>query len=432
MAADHRAARGAGAAAQEGRQPARHDPRRPADPPGQRPGRRLEPGTPRPASSRSSGRTSPRASPSPRRRSSSSPASRCRRSPASRGWSPPPRRRVPVQRRADRLHRRHRPGALGAGAPRSRSTRSRARTRSTPARSTARGLPRRARRPASTLAADQLHPLAKEALASSGFADLIRTNMYASIVARAVELVHAFAEAIDIIDAYRRPGRAARALAEPARRRRLGHRGAARAALPPLRGGRGRPQSRSAQIVPPTSQNQAAIEADLVVAAKEVLELPHDAATHPPRADDPELRPLHQLRDPLPRSDHRQGVTVRRDPRPGRRTAERPDDCARPRLRLRRAHPRRRRRGLRRRRAALVRGPRAVATSSRSGSSTCSSSSTCRATGPASSSTRSPAWNPARCGCGRSRRSSTGPVPSSGRVARPSRAPRTSCRSSRC
>ena len=56
-----------------------------------------------------------------------------------------------------------------------------------------------------TLAGGQLHPLAREALAASGFAEVIRTNMYASIVARAVELVHAFAEAIDIIDAYRPP-----------------------------------------------------------------------------------------------------------------------------------------------------------------------------------------------------------------------------------
>jgi coenzyme F420-reducing hydrogenase alpha subunit len=127
-------------------------------------------------------------------------------------------------------------------------------------------------------AADQLHPLAREALDASGYAELIRTNMYASIVARAVELVHAFAEALDIIDAYRppaeplvpwqsRPGVAAWATEAP--RGLLFHRyevdEAGRVA--------------SAQIVPPTSQNQAAIEADLVVAAKEVLDMPHDAAT---------------------------------------------------------------------------------------------------------------------------------------------------------
>ena len=37
---------------------------------------------------------------------------------------------------------------------------------------------------------------------------------------------------------------------------------------------------RAAQVVPPTGENQAAIEADLVVAAKQVLDLPHAEATH--------------------------------------------------------------------------------------------------------------------------------------------------------
>jgi coenzyme F420-reducing hydrogenase alpha subunit len=36
---------------------------------------------------------------------------------------------------------------------------------------------------------------------------------------------------------------------------------------------------RHAQIVPPTSQNQAAIEADLTQFAPQVLGLPHDEAT---------------------------------------------------------------------------------------------------------------------------------------------------------
>ena len=128
------------------------------------------------------------------------------------------------------------------------------------------------------LAGEQLHPLAKEALAASGYADLIRTNIYASIVARAVELVHAFAEAIDIIDAYRvpseplvawqsRPGVAAWATEAP--RGLLFHR------YEVDEFGR----IRTAQIVPPTSQNQAAIEADLIVAAKQVLDLPHAEAT---------------------------------------------------------------------------------------------------------------------------------------------------------
>ena len=129
------------------------------------------------------------------------------------------------------------------------------------------------------LAADQLHPLAKEALDASGYAELIRTNIYASIVARAVELVHAFAEAIDIIDAYRppaeplvpwqsRPGVAAWATEAP--RGLLFHRYEVDEA--------GR--VKSAQIVPPTSQNQAAIEADMTSFAPAILDEPHDVATH--------------------------------------------------------------------------------------------------------------------------------------------------------
>ncbi len=129
-----------------------------------------------------------------------------------------------------------------------------------------------------TLAADQLHPIAREALAATGLAGQVRTNVYASIVARAVELTHAFAEAIDIIDAYRppaeprvawssRPGVAAWATEAP--RGLLFHRYEVDEA--------GR--IRGAQIVPPTAQNQDAIEADLVVAAKGVLDLTHAAAT---------------------------------------------------------------------------------------------------------------------------------------------------------
>jgi len=128
------------------------------------------------------------------------------------------------------------------------------------------------------LAAGQLHPLAKEALEESGQSDLIRTNIYASIVARSVELVHAFAEALDIIDAYRpptdplvpwtsRPGVAAWATEAP--RGLLFHR------YEVDEMGR----IRAAQIVPPTSQNQAAIEKDLITAAAGVLDLPHAEAT---------------------------------------------------------------------------------------------------------------------------------------------------------
>jgi len=130
-----------------------------------------------------------------------------------------------------------------------------------------------------TLNADRLHPLAAEALASIGLADEIRRNPFWSIAARAVELVHAIAEAIDIIDAYQRPLRAAADWAPRA--------GSAGWATEAPRGLLFHHYDldddglvSAAQIVPPTSQNQASIEADLTAFAPSILGLPHDHATH--------------------------------------------------------------------------------------------------------------------------------------------------------
>ncbi len=129
-----------------------------------------------------------------------------------------------------------------------------------------------------TLNAARLHPLAAEALTRTGLAEQIRVNPYWSIAARAVELVHATAEAIDIIDAYQRPDRAFTPWQPRA--------GAAGWATEAPRGllfhhyeidERG--LVAGAQIVPPTSQNQAAIEADLTTFAPSVLALPHGEAT---------------------------------------------------------------------------------------------------------------------------------------------------------
>jgi sulfhydrogenase subunit alpha len=130
-----------------------------------------------------------------------------------------------------------------------------------------------------TLAAEQLHPVARDALARTGLADAIRRNPYRSIVARAVELVHAAAESLDIIDDYRPPERPATAWtpgpgvgawATEAPRGLLFHR------YELDEHGR----IAHARIVPPTSQNQAAIEADLSDFAPSVLHLSHEAATH--------------------------------------------------------------------------------------------------------------------------------------------------------
>ena len=128
-----------------------------------------------------------------------------------------------------------------------------------------------------TLAGDRLHPLAAEALAATGLAEEIRVNPYRSIVARAVELVHAAAEARDIVADYRapetalaawraRPGTAAWATEAP--RGLLFHRYEIDE--------RGRVAE--ARIVPPTSQNQAAIEEALVTVAPGVLDLPEETA----------------------------------------------------------------------------------------------------------------------------------------------------------
>jgi coenzyme F420-reducing hydrogenase alpha subunit len=130
-----------------------------------------------------------------------------------------------------------------------------------------------------TLNADRLHPLAALALASTGLADKIRVNPFWSIVARAVELVHAIAEAIDIIDAYERPDRASVPwTARP---------GSAAWATEAPRGLLFHHYEiddvgliAAAQIVPPTSQNQASIEADLTAFAPAVLGLPQLEATH--------------------------------------------------------------------------------------------------------------------------------------------------------
>ena len=130
-----------------------------------------------------------------------------------------------------------------------------------------------------TLAGEQLHPEARAALDRIGLAEEIRRNPYWSIAARAIELVHAVAEAIDIVDGYVPPDRPAESWTPGP--------GTASWATEAPRGllfhhyeldERGR--IASAKIVPPTSQNQAAIEADMTAFAPSILDDPHDVATH--------------------------------------------------------------------------------------------------------------------------------------------------------
>ncbi len=130
-----------------------------------------------------------------------------------------------------------------------------------------------------TLNAEKLHPLAREALGTLGLAREIRRNPFWAIAARAVELVHATADAIDIVEAYSPPDAPSVAW-EP----RAGTTGWATEAPRGLLFHRYDVDEQGlvkhARIVPPTSQNQAAIEADLTDFAPSVLALPHADASH--------------------------------------------------------------------------------------------------------------------------------------------------------
>jgi len=124
---------------------------------------------------------------------------------------------------------------------------------------------------------DMLSPMARKALETSNLKFPIK-NPFLSIVARSLELVHAFEESLRLIDAYEEP--------VPSR-------------VPVLpRGGEGRhiteaPRGmlyhryvldqagiiKDAQIIPPTSQNLKRIEDDLRSYVPDVIDLPLEEAT---------------------------------------------------------------------------------------------------------------------------------------------------------
>ena len=129
-----------------------------------------------------------------------------------------------------------------------------------------------------SLNADQLHPVAREALDASGLATQIARNPYWSIAARAVELIHASASALDIVESYKQPTRPLVSWTP-----RGGEAGWGSEAPRGLcwhhydvdDDGR----ILAAQIVAPTGQNQGMIERDLAGFAPQVLSLPHAEAT---------------------------------------------------------------------------------------------------------------------------------------------------------
>lgn len=127
------------------------------------------------------------------------------------------------------------------------------------------------------LFADRLHPRAQEALERTGLT-LPVLNPYRSIVVRAVELVHAFAEAVDLVREYTPP--------EPPYFEaplRAGEGFGATEAPRGLQYQRYRVNDagivQEARIVPPTSQNQPRIEADLAGLGPELLAMSQEEAT---------------------------------------------------------------------------------------------------------------------------------------------------------
>ncbi|MDH6281125.1 Ni/Fe hydrogenase subunit alpha [Prescottella agglutinans] len=123
-----------------------------------------------------------------------------------------------------------------------------------------------------TLNSSQLSPTARQAAVEAGLGDECR-NPYRSIVVRAVEVAYAVEEALRLIDAYERPEPAA---TEIGARAGTGHgvSEAPRGLLYHRYEITGDGTIRSADMVPPTAQNQDAIEADLVHRIGDHLDLP--------------------------------------------------------------------------------------------------------------------------------------------------------------
>jgi len=126
--------------------------------------------------------------------------------------------------------------------------------------------------------ADALHPRASAARERVRLPVPV-LNPFRSIVVRAIEILHACAEAIDLIDAYApidppfeapEPRDAVGFGASEAPRGVCWHRYETCADGTIAK----------ATIVPPTSQNQARIEQDLIGIASELVALPHDRAVH--------------------------------------------------------------------------------------------------------------------------------------------------------
>jgi sulfhydrogenase subunit alpha len=124
---------------------------------------------------------------------------------------------------------------------------------------------------------ERLRPRARAAAHAIGLVPPVM-NPYKSLLARSIELIQAFDEALDIVSTYRAPDRPH----EPVTLRAgtgTGCTEAPRGALYHRYTLDDAGTILDAKIVPPTSQNQSTIEADLFALAPLLAELPHAEAT---------------------------------------------------------------------------------------------------------------------------------------------------------
>ncbi|WP_062318268.1 Ni/Fe hydrogenase subunit alpha [Demequina maris] len=125
---------------------------------------------------------------------------------------------------------------------------------------------------------DQLSPTTQEAALKAGLGETCR-NPFKSIIVRTVELAYAFEEALRIVDAWR-DGYAPSVPVAPVAGEGIGASEAPRGLIWHRYRIDADGVIEDAQIVPPTSQNQASIEADLRKAAEQWIDLDDHMLTH--------------------------------------------------------------------------------------------------------------------------------------------------------
>ena len=124
---------------------------------------------------------------------------------------------------------------------------------------------------------DRLPPLVQEAARSAGLGPVCR-NPFQSIVVRSLEILYAVEEALRLIAAYEEPERPAIPI-EPRAGAGCGCTEAPRGILYHHYRLDDQGVIQTAKIVPPTSQNQKSMEADLALFAEKNLHLPQDRLT---------------------------------------------------------------------------------------------------------------------------------------------------------